>query len=399
MTFKYLLADRTVNMKASAIREALKVLMRPGMISLAGGLPAPESFPVDLIEEICTKVLRKYSTQALQYGPTEGFPPLREAVVGLLAERGIDVTADRVIITTGSQGSLDSLGKILISKGDPVAVEAPTYMGALSAFNPYEPSYISIATDDNGVIPEELDNLLRKTSVKFVYLIPTFQNPSGRTTTLERRQQVAEIITRHNALLVEDDPYSALRFRGEALPTIKSMAPDNVVYLTTFSKIMAPGLRLGICAAPPDIQNWMVLANQGINLHTSTFDQAIASEYLAGGYLKRQLPKIVEVYRPKLLAMLEALDKYFPDSFRWSRPDGGMFVWAEGPDGFNADDYYMPAVESGVAFVSGQYFYTRPGDGLNTMRLNFTNADVPTIHRGVRILAEVLKSKPVSVGK
>jgi len=398
MSFERLLATRTNNMKASVIRETLKVVSQPGIISLAGGIPAPESFPIDIFDELTTRVLQKYGPASLQYGPSEGFGPLREALVGLLAERGVAVTADDIVITSGSQGTLDTLGKILISKGDYVAVEAPTYMGAISAFNPYEPQYVSIVTDNDGVIPEALDETLAKFPVKFIYLIPTFQNPSGRTITLERRKAIAEIIKKHDALLVEDDPYSAIRYRGQSLPTIKSMAPDHVVYTSTMSKILSPGMRLGFTAAPPLIKKWMVLAKQGVDLHTSSLDQALAAEYIAAKYLDRQLPRIVALYKPRLEAMLNALEKYFPDDFTWSEPDGGMFVWAEGPEGLDTDTAYRKAVDAKVAFVPGKYFYVTKNQGLATMRLNFSMVNETTIDRGIRILADVLKRELAPAG-
>jgi len=390
MSLDRLLAERTGNMKASAIRETLKVVSQPGMISLAGGIPAPESFPMDIFNELTNLVQQKYSWRALQYGPTEGFMPLRETLAELCTERGIAVTSEQIIITSGSQESLDALGKILIGKGEAIAVEAPTYVGAISAFNAYQPRYISIETDGDGVIPEALEAILKREKVKFVYLIPTFQNPSGRTIPLERRKRIAELAVRYDALVIEDDPYGSLRYRGEPVTLLKTLAPDHVVYLSTLSKIFAPGLRLGFCAAPPLIQRWMVLAKQGIDLHTSSFDQALAAEYIAGGYLKRQIPKIVALYGPKLQAMLDGLDKYFPDSFTWSRPDGGMFVWAEGPEGINTTDLYTTAVSRKVAFLPGEYFFTDGVTGKNTMRLNYTMSDAPTLDRGLKILGEVL---------
>jgi 2-aminoadipate transaminase len=391
--FGYLLAERTSNMGASIIRETLKVASRPGIISLGGGLPAPESFPLEIIGELTSRALKKYKSLVLQYGPTEGFPPLREALVDLLAGRGIDVSADDIIISTGSQGALLEIGKILISKGDKVAVEAPTYMGALAAFNPYEPRYLSIETDDDGVIPESLDRLLSGHRVKFIYLVPTFQNPSGRTVPDSRRREIAEIVIRHQALIIEDDPYSALRYRGKPVPPIKIYAPDNVVYLSTFSKILSPGMRLGFCVAPPLIKKWMVLAKQGIDLHTSSLDQAIASEYITGGYLERHLPTIVDVYRPRLERMLAAIESSFPDGFESSHPEGGMFVWAAGPDGFDAERLYWKAIDRGVAFIPGKYFYTEKGMGNETMRLNFTMSDPETLERGIAILAAVIKDE------
>ena len=390
MAFETLLADRTKRMSASMIREILKVVSQPGMVSLAGGIPAPESFPLEIISELTRRVVAVYGSQAFQYDLTEGFIPLREALSSYLQPKGIRATADEIIIGSGSQGFLDAIGKVLISPGDHVAVEAPTYLGAIQAFNPYEPQYVRMDTDDDGLIPESLDQVLGRHRIKLIYLVPTFQNPSGRTITLARRQAIAEIIQRRAALLIEDDPYSPLRYRGEHLPPIKTFAPDNVVYISTLSKVFAPGLRLGFCVAPTLIRRWMVLAKQGVDLHTSTFNQALAAEYLAGGYLDKHLPKIVALYRPRQEAMLNALGTYFPVDFHWSRPEGGMFLWIEGP--LDSEALYRKAIAHNVAFVPGRYFFTSPGEGLGTMRLNYTMADPATIDKAVATLAEVIKA-------
>ncbi len=388
MDYEQLLSTRTRLMEASVIREILKVASSPGMISLAGGLPAPESFPVDLIEELTGAVLAKHGSRALQYDASEGFMPLREALVDHLARRGIPTTADGVLVMSGSQSLLDGIGKILISPGDAVAVEAPTYLGALQAFDPYEPRYVELETDDDGLNPASLDDVLSANRVKFTYLVPTFQNPTGRTLSLERRRQVAEILQHHDALLLEDDPYSDLRYAGVPVPPIKSLAPGNVVYSTTLSKTFAPGLRLGVCVAPPFIQRWLVTARQGVDLHTNTFAQALAAEYLAAGHLERQLPKILALYAPRQQAMLESLERHLPEDFRWSRPEGGMFVWVEGPDRFDAESLQRRVIERGVAFVPGKYFYTSPEAGGATLRMNFTAADPATIEYAVSLIAD-----------
>lgn len=390
MKYQNLLADRTEGMAASAIREILKVVSQPGMISLAGGIPAPQSFPMDKIEELTAVVLRKYGSQAFQYDLTEGFLPLRSALVDHLQQKGITVTREQIIISSGSQGALDAIGKILIGKGDKIAVESPTYLGALQAFNPYEPTYIGMETDDDGLIPESLEEVLSQHKVKFVYLVPTFQNPTGRTLPLARREQIAEILKRHDALLFEDDPYGDLRYQGEALPSIQSMVPDHVVYAGTLSKVFAPGLRVGYLVGPKLIRDWLVLSKQGVDLQTSTFTQALAAEYLAGGYLKDHLPKIIELYRPRQQAMLNAMENSFPEEFRWSHPDGGMFIWAEGPRGFDLENAYKKAIQRNVAFVPGRYFYAQPGTGLETMRLNFTMFDEQTLNAAIEVLAQVL---------
>jgi len=390
MAFDHLLAGRTGKMGVNVIREILKVVSKPGMVSLAGGIPAPESFPIEIIRELTAIVIDKYGSSAFQYGPTEGFGPLREVLVDYLGKREIKAAAEGVLIASGSQGVLDAIGKVLISKGDQVAVEAPTYLGALQAFTPYEPEYVRMDTDDDGLIPESLEANLASGKIKFIYLVPTFQNPTGRTIPLERRREIAVIITRYNALLVEDDPYGSLRYRGRDIPPIKTLAPENVVYISTLSKVFAPGLRIGFCHAPAQIRKWLVIVKQGIDLHTSTFNQALAAEYIAGGFLEKHLSKIIDLYRPRQEAMLSALDDYFPDDFRWSRPEGGMFLWVEGPQGFDMEDMYWKAVKRNVAFVPGKYFFTSQDEGIETMRLNYTMTDEKTINASIKILSEVI---------
>lgn len=383
-------AGRTVNMNVSAIREILKVVSRPGIVSLAGGIPSPDSFPMDVIGALVPRVLERHGSAALQYDLTEGFPPLREALCGLLADRGIAATPEDVLVASGSQGVLDGIGKVLIDPGDLVAVEAPTYLGAIQAFSPYQPQYVEIATDDQGVIPESLDEVLSDDEVKFVYLVPTFQNPTGRTVPLGRRQRIAEIIRHREVLLVEDDPYGALRFRGDPVPPIASLAPGHVVYVSTLSKVFAPGLRIGFSVVPRELHDWLVIAKQGVDLHTSTFNQALAAEYITGGHLATQVPRIIDIYRPKQELMMRALAENLPEGFSWSRPDGGMFVWVEGPEGFDMDAVYERSVAAGAAFVPGKYFFTTPGEGIETMRLNFTTAAPEELGRAVAIIGNAI---------
>jgi len=391
MDYQKFLAARTQNIKASVIREILKVVSQPGMISLAGGLPSPDSFPLEIIGELSAVVIKKYGSKAFQYSATEGFPALRETLASYLKKKEINTTADDVCITSGSQGLLDGIGKVFIDQGQKIAVEAPTYVGALQAFNSYGPEYVCIKTDDDGVIPEHMEDVIKMFGIKLVYLIPTFQNPTGRTLSLDRRHKIADIIQKYEILLIEDDPYSDLRYRGEPITPLKALAPNNVIYTSTVSKILAPGFRTGFYVAPPELKTWLIRAKQGVDLHTATYTQAIAAEYLAGGYLDKQIKKIIALYQPKQEAILEALDQYFPDNFNWSKPDGGMFIWVEGPKGFDAEACYHKAIEQKVAYVPGKYFFTCAGDGLETMRLNFSMCDADTIRKGIRILGNVIK--------
>jgi 2-aminoadipate transaminase len=375
----------------NAIREILKVVGQPGMISLAGGIPAPESFPMDLIETLTRKTLDRFGAAALQYDASEGFGPLREALVTYLRAGGVTAEADEILIASGSQGVLDAVGKVCIGRGEGVAVEAPTYLGALQAFSPYGPRYLSLATDEGGVLPEALETLLRHEGVKLIYLVPTFQNPTGRTLSLDRRRAIAELIQAHDVLLVEDDPYGALRYRGEPLPPIKTFAPDHVAYVSTLSKVFAPGLRIGFVVAPERIRKALVKVKQGVDLHTATLGQALAAVYLDGGHLAQHLPRIIDLYRPRQTAMLDSLERHFPESFSWSRPDGGMFVWAQGPAGMDTEAVYWRAVAHKTAFVPGKYFYTEPGEGLATLRLNFTMAAPEQIEWAVGVLGDVMR--------
>lgn len=396
-------AQRTQFMKINAIREILKVASRPDIVSLAGGLPASEAFPMRIMPELTAGVFEKYGSSALQYDRTEGFEPLRQALAGYLSEKkSLGTDGHDLLIASGSQGVLDALGKILISPGDRVAVESPTYLGAIQAFNPYQPKYVSLETDDEGVIPESLESALRRGPIKLLYLVPNFQNPTGRTLTLSRRLRLAEILESNGILLIEDDSYGDLRYEGNSLPPIQRLAPEHVVYIGTLSKVFAPGLRLGYCIAPKAIRRWLVMAKQGVDLHTSSFCQAIAAEYIAGGYLQRHLPTIIDCYRSRRDAMIAALDAGFPGGMKWSRPEGGMFVWVEGPASLDAEKVYEKAVAKGVAFVPGRYFFAAPDQGRNTFRLNFTMPDESTIHHAIRVLSELLqqhfREPKVSVG-
>ncbi len=396
MDFSRLLAARTTQMEASAIREILKVASQPEVVSLAGGLPAAESFPLDLLPALLETVIRRYGASILQYDASEGFGPLREALVPHLATRGVIAAVEDILITHGSQGALDGIGKTLLSPGDLVAVEAPTYLGALQAFNPYQPRYVQVEADDDGLVPASLERVLAAGGVKFVYAVPTFQNPTGRTLSLQRRHEVAAILERHDALLIEDDPYSDLRYVGERVPPIQSLAPGHVVYLTTMSKTFSPGLRIGVCVAPPELLRWLVIARQGVDLHTGTLGQALAAEYLAAGHLEARLPGIVEFYRPRREAMLAALARTMPEGVRWTQPEGGMFIWVQGPAGVNADQLYDAALARGVAFVPGKYFYAAdegaplPAEALATFRMNFTAAEPAVIARAVEVIADAM---------
>ena len=389
--FTHLRSQRMATMQRNQIREILKVVNQPGMASLAGGIPAEETFPIEELYRINEAVLDRFGATALQYDRTEGFAPFVDALAGYLAGKGIHAQADDLLVFNGSQNALDTVGKVLLSPGDVIAMESPSYLGALSAFGAYQPKYVSIEGDDEGILPDALEHALDKQPVKFIYLVTTFQNPTGRAMSHARRQQIAEVIKRQNALVIEDDPYSDLRYRGEPVPALKTYAPDNVVYISTLSKIFAPGLRMGFCLAPPTVRDWLYTAKQGADLHPNTFAQALATEYICGGYIERQVPKIIALYAPRQAAMLDALDAHMPAGWRWIKPEGGMFVWLEGPPGTDGEAIYWQAVERKVAFVPGKYFFINHEDGLGTMRLNFTRVDEATIESAIATLGEVIR--------
>jgi len=394
-------AQRTQRMGSSAIRELLKLTEQPDIISFAGGLPAPEVFPIDEFKEACIRVLSQYGAKSLQYGTTEGIIELREMIARHTARFGIEITPDNILITTGSQQALDLLGKILINPGDRILVESPTYLGALQAWSAYGAEYVTVPMDEYGMITDELEAALRS-GPKFIYVLPNFQNPSGVTLTLERRKKLIELADRYGVPIFEDDPYGQLRYEGKHLPTIiyldgvfrnnsDACYRGNVIYTSTFSKILAPGIRLAWVIAPPEVIRLMVQAKQGADLHTSTFNQFVAHEVSKGGFLDSHIEKIIDVYKSRLNYMMAGMDGYFPPGVDWTHPEGGLFTWVKLPENINAADVLKVAIEKKVAFVPGSPFFPG-GGGHNTFRLNFSNANPEKINLGISRLGEVLRS-------
>ena len=395
-------AQRTQHMGSSAVRELLKFTELPDVISFAGGMPAPEVFPIEEFRAACERVLKDFGPQSLQYGTTEGFLPLREMIARHSARYGIDVTPDNIMITSGSQQALDLLGKILINPGDHILVESPTYLGALQAWNVYGAEYVVVEADEHGMVTDALEEGLRS-GPKFIYVLPNFQNPTGATLSLERRHRLIELADQYGVPIVEDDPYGQLRFEGEHLPSVVVLDGQfrdncqpcyrgNVIYLSTFSKILAPGLRLAWVIAPPVVIRKLVQAKQGADLHTSTFNQLVAHEVGRGGFLDRHIHTIRRVYRERRDVMLAAMDGYFPPGVEWTHPEGGLFLWGMLPEGLNSTEVFKMAVDRKVAFVPGGAFYPR-GGGENTMRLNFSNATPEKIREGIARLGRVLQEK------
>ncbi len=393
-------AQRTRLMHGSAIRELLKVTERPDFISFAGGLPAPEVFPVEEVAAAAQQILQQQGAQALQYGATEGYRPLREFIAQQMTEEaGFPVAVENVLITTGSQQALDLLGKILVDPGDRLLVESPTYLAALQAWNAYGARYHEVAADKQGLQLEALESALTGES-KFLYTIPNFQNPSGVTLSLERRERLVEIARRVGLLLIEDDPYRELRFEGEHLPRLFDLDGQrqasissyigNVVYINTFSKVLAPGLRVGWMVAAAELINKLVQAKQGTDLHTATLNQMLAYELARSGFIKQHLPTTIRAYRERRDAMLAALAQHFPEGVRWTHPQGGMFLWVTLPAGIDTNELLRAAIEQKVAFVPGTSFHPT-GGGTHTMRLNFSNARPEMIYDGIARLSKVLQ--------
>ena len=390
MIFKQ--ARRAERMNPSVIREILKITERPGIISLAGGLPSPDTFPVQALREASEKVLRDQPREALQYAASEGYGPLCDWVVGELAANGLRVTADQVLITTGSQQGLDLVGKVLIDAGSRVAVESPTYLGALQAFNPYEPEFSTVACDGDGPLPDRLAGVK---GARFLYLTPNFQNPSGRCMSEARRAAIASAAQQVNLPLVEDNPYGELWFDAPPPPPLAARWGEGVVYLGSFSKVLAPGLRLGYVVAPKPLSPKLLQAKQASDLHTPGYNQRIVYEVIRNGFLLEHVPKIRALYKARRDAMQRALLRHMPSGCRWQVPSGGMFFWIELPERVDATALLPKAVELGMAFVPGFAFFAA-APRLNTLRLSFVTVSEDLIERGVELLAQALSEFAVA---
>jgi len=382
--------DRCQVMSSSVIREILKFTQMPEVISFAGGLPAPELFPIREFEEACAHVLRTDGEKALQYGLTEGFLPLKEALAEKMQKYGVPAEPHNILLTNGSQQALDLIGRIFIGRGDTIVTGKPTYLGALQAWKVYRPKIIGVPVDENGMQTDALEQVLAKENAKFVYVLPNFHNPMGVTLSKERREKLVEIAARHGVPIIEDDPYGELRFEGEDITPIVVMHKENVLYLSTFSKILAPGIRLGWAVAPENIIKKLVQAKQATDLHTSTFIQMIAHDILKRGILKAHSKEIRKVYGERRHIMTSAMEQHFPEGVKWTKPEGGLFMWTIAPEKINTMELLERAVEEKVAYVPGTVFY--PDDsGTNTMRLNFSNARSELIPQGIERLGRVLK--------
>ena len=398
--WEYRYAHRIQKMGSSVIRELLKLTEQPDIISFAGGLPAPEVFPVHEFREACNAVLENFGPRALQYGTTEGYTPLREMIARHTGRYGVEIPVENILITSGSQQALDFIGRLFINRGDYIVVESPTYLGALQAWNAYGAQYIPVRADENGMIVDELEEALR-IGPKFIYVLPNFQNPSGSTLSLERRRKLIELADKYGVPIIEDDPYGQLRYEGEHIPSVVSLDSEyrgpngghysgNVIYISTFSKLLAPGLRLAWVIAPSQVIHQLVMTKQAADLHTSSFNQYVAYEVGKGGFLDEHVKVIRATYRERRDVMIEMMEELFPTDVTWSRPQGGMFLWGVLPEDMDAAEVLKRAIEKKVAFVPGVAFHPK-GDGKNTFRLNFSYSQPETIRDGIARLGTTLK--------
>jgi len=396
MDIQELYSDDVRRMKSSEIRELLEVSQRPGIISFGGGLPNPGAFPVEDIKKIVNDVLTEEGDIALQYGTTPGRTVLIDEIISMAKKEGIKAEGKNVVITVGSQQALDLLGRVFLNEGDTVFLGSPTYLGGINVFRYYGADMVGVTLDDDGMDVDELEEKIKESrkkgkNLKMIYTIPTFQNPAGVVMSEERRKRIVEIAEENNLLLVEDDPYGKLRFDGKPLKPLKAH-DENVIYLGTFSKILAPGFRLAYVIAPEEVTKKMVIAKQSVDLCTPTFTQSIAYRFIRDGHMERHIPRIIEMYKRKRDLMLEVLDEYFPEGCRWTHPHGGMFLWATLPEHIDTKEMFKDAIKEKVAYVHGRAFYVDDG-GSNAMRLNFSNPSDEEITEGIKRLGKVIEKK------
>ena len=390
MQYEY--AKRMGGLSGSAIREILKMTADPSVISFAGGMPSASSFPTEELAQISSDLLRSQGTQILQYGTTEGWGPLRESMAEVVAPRGIACKPENVLILTGSSQGIELFTKVMIDPGDVILCEAPTFLGALQTFHSYEAKVVGIPMDDDGVNLQALEDAMKAYKPKFFYTIPTFQNPSGCTMSLDKRKRVAQLAETYDTLILEDDPYGSLRYAGEALPSIASFDENGrVMHLISFSKTISPGLRVGAAVGNPDLLRRMTINKQGADTHTSNLSQAVVDAYIRNGRFFAHIDEVLGGYREQLNTMLDCFAE-FPQGTTYTRPEGGLFIWCELPGGINAEKLMQEAVARKVAYVPGTFFYPDLGHE-NTLRLNFSASEPERIRQGMHILAELIKDK------
>ena len=383
-------SERADQLQSSFIREILKITQQPEIISFAGGLPSPLTFPVDEMKVAFDKVLQNNGKVALQYGPTDGYLPLRQWIADSLSTNGAKIIPEQVLMTSGSQQALDLLGKVLIDEGSRVLVETPSYLGALQAFSVYRPEFKSVDTDEHGLVPSSLDPVAA--GARLLYALPNFQNPTGRTLSVARRLELVETCARLGLPLIEDDPYGALSYKGEPLPKMVAMNPEGVIYMGSFSKVLTPGIRLGYVVAPLPLVRRLELAKQAADLHTSQLTQMVVHEVIKDGFLEQHIPKIRTLYGNQCQVMLDAMAEYFPANVTWTKPEGGMFIWVTLPKHIDAMKLLDEAIAQKVAFVPGSPFYANEPE-TNTLRLSFVTVPPERIRAGIEILGKLIAAK------
>ncbi len=384
-------ADRMFSVHKSFIREILKVTEDPKIISFAGGLPNPKFFPIREVAEAAQKVLSDCGAAALQYSTTEGHPPLREYIAHRYAKKGLKVSPEEILITTGSQQGLDLAGKVFLNKGDQVIVERPTYLAAIQSFGMFEPQFMSVPLYQDGMDTDALKEALSQSRVKLVYAVTNFQNPTGITYSHRKRQEIADVLEDHNVAFIEDNPYGDLRFMGEEVPSMRAFLGDQTLLLGSFSKIVSPGFRLGWICAREEVMEKLIVAKQAADLHSSCFAQRVVHQYLVDNDIDSHVTKIRAAYRRQRDCMVGAIEKSFPEGIEHTRPEGGMFLWVTLPEGMSTLELFQQALKENVAFVPGQAFFAN-GGGENTMRLNFSNSDEERIIEGIGRLGRAIKS-------
>ena len=387
-------SERILNTPASFIREILKVIQQDDIISFAGGLPNPVSFPKEELKQSMERVIDQFGDEVFQYSSTEGYRPLREWVAERYRdEYGMDVQADDVLITTGSQQALDLMGKVLINPGDALAIEEPGYLGAIQAFTVFEPDFCPVPLLDDGIDLDRLEQILEERNVKLLYTVPNFQNPTGLTYSVEKRKALCALLNRYSAYLIEDDPYGQLKFEGEVYPYIGSFGLKKSVLFGTISKIITPGMRLGwICTKDRELMQHLVTAKQAADLHSNIFAQYAVYDYLMNHELNEHIGKIKTLYKEQSDAMLQAMKDFFPDTVTYTMPKGGMFVWGSLPEGESSLELFDRAMKEKVAFVPGNPFYVDDQKPVPTFRLNYTNSEPEVIREGIRRLGKLMES-------
>ena len=384
-------SSRAKELHSSIIREILKDSSKPGVINFAGGLPAPELFPIEKIKQACIRVLDIHGPDSLQYSLTTGVPLMKQFIAKRISEGGPEYSPDSIQITGGAQQGLDIVGRVFLEPGSVVLTEEPTYLGAIQAFSFYKAKFVSVATDSDGMLPDDLEKKIIENKPTIIYLVPNFQNPSGITMSFERRKAVIALAIKYDIPIIDDNPYGELRYMGEHVPSLKSMSREHVIQLGTFSKIISPGLRIGWIAAEPEVIALCERMKQATDLHTNTFTQYVIYEFAKDGGLENHIGMMKKAYRIRRDVMIESLHTYFNDGVTWTEPEGGLFLWVKLPAGVSGSGLLPMALKAGVAYVPGKYFYSAAPDDA-TLRLNFCNANEDNIVEGIKRLAGVIKA-------